>query len=803
MSLVALLPWMRNRHYLRDLYDYGLVWAAIGHLERGEKPYVDFTTPIQAGFLGMNWGVGRATGGTYGGLTLGAAALILLSAVLLSLILVRRWPSWLALLAAGAVTIGAASQHTILWHNSLGVFALALVAWSTAVAPVWRRETWGWHLLTVAGLVLGGLNKINFQLIALCAAVAWAVLAGAGRRARWRQVAATITALFVAGAAIPLALELAWTGASLPLWWWNVVALPAGDRLHILENILTWTFLLHQPHAHYGPVLIPQIGLLGLGITVASAIALGWRCRESALNRVVAPLAAVAAGAAGAMLLQSNYEICHIGLAAWFALTVSVWLGFPSRTPSAGMLSVIALPALAIAVTAWVSAWLGQRSQFGYSSAPRSAYVEADRMAPEFRRLAGLRLPPGLAESIHDLAQVLPGPDADGRQRVFFGLGLEWLDRPFPAKREKGEPLWIHWGTSYDAAAVDRLARRLDDSSAYDAVYCTAARNEWPQEIRTILEQKYDRDQIGPRLYRWRPHNPDAVDLTDAFATISALGGNVSGRVLHLDRDPLFGRKDPQGRTVLGAVGRSGQVLLNEPVNRLRGTAEVYRMPGAGDGSIVVRFRVFVHGATPEETLWREDVRLAPGEAMRQVPFVVDPGARRVVLMVNQDDAGGRREAFAGFRDLEILGAVESAEPVPTLRAGAAAATAATAAERAALFAGVGWRPHALELRGALRADDGLVIESGGEIWFHTDYMTGDLNGVVSCVDPAAGGPMVRVVWYKGGRLQPVQNGSVPASGAYPFHVWAAEPGGWIGILVDPGRASPVRVRITHSTIQP
>jgi len=51
---LMLLPWVRNHSYLRDFYDYGLVIAGLGLIEQGQHPYVDFTTPIQAGFFGLS-----------------------------------------------------------------------------------------------------------------------------------------------------------------------------------------------------------------------------------------------------------------------------------------------------------------------------------------------------------------------------------------------------------------------------------------------------------------------------------------------------------------------------------------------------------------------------------------------------------------------------------------------------------------------------------------------------------------------------------------------------------------------------
>ncbi|MEY3774804.1 MAG: hypothetical protein RLZZ129_1584, partial [Verrucomicrobiota bacterium] len=246
--LCALWPWWRNHEYLRDLYDYGLVIAANGHMDRGERPYVDFTTPIQAGFLGLNWLIEKTGGGTYGALTRGAAGLIVASAVLLPLMLVRRWSWWAALILGATVTAASAAQHTILWHNTLGVFCLALVVWSAAVAPVLRRVDWPWHLLAGVGLVLGGINKLNFQLVAMAVVLAWALRAGWLERAGWRRIATTILAALVCGVLLPVSLELWWTGASLELWLANVVGTAADSRLDQLKAIWSTDFLLRPVH---------------------------------------------------------------------------------------------------------------------------------------------------------------------------------------------------------------------------------------------------------------------------------------------------------------------------------------------------------------------------------------------------------------------------------------------------------------------------------------------------------------------------------------------------------------------------
>jgi hypothetical protein len=327
---IALLPWWRNHGYLRDLYDYGLVLAANGHLDLGERPYVDFTTPIQAGFLSLNWLIERLGGGNYFALTLGGAGLIAVTGVSLTLMLARRWAWWAAAVIGGVVTISAASQHTILWHNSLGVFCLALVTWSAACAPVWRRSAWPWHALLLAGLFLGGINKLNFHLVAVAVALAWAVRAGLVRQAGWGRVGATATGILLAGLVLPVAAELAWTGVSLARWLANVVQLASGSRLGILQQILSPDFLLRPIHDYYGPVPLPQAGLAGVVLSLAVLIGC-WPAATVATarwDRWLVPLAAGAAATAGAALLATNFEIASVGLGAWLVLVASLWLGF-------------------------------------------------------------------------------------------------------------------------------------------------------------------------------------------------------------------------------------------------------------------------------------------------------------------------------------------------------------------------------------------------------------------------------------------------------------------------------------------
>jgi hypothetical protein len=805
-GFVALLPWWRNHSYLRDLYDYGLVLAANGHLDLGARPYVDFTTPIQAGYLGLNWLIERWGGGNYRALTLGGAGLIVLSATLLPLLLSRRWPWWVALVVGGVVTIAGASQHTILWHNSLGLFCLALVSWASACAPVGRRASWPWHVLLAAGLFLGGLNKLNFHLVGVAAALAWAVRAGLVRQAGWGRVGATAAAVFLGGVVLPVAVELAWTGASLSLWLANVVHLASASRLEILGQIWSGDFLLKPIHDYYGPVLLPQAGLLGVGLALATLMGC-WphvTPKDGPLrwDRWLVPAGVVLAGFAGAALLATNFEIVSLGLGAWLVLMVSLWLGFAPAMPRIAFLAGVILPAVLIGLSAWWSAWEGQRSQFGFSPAARADYRPAESAGPAFVRLTGLLLPPEVMQSLEVLEQALPDKDDKGVRPVFYGPGLEYLHRYLPGRWQKGQPLWAHWGTSYGPAQIELLGERLARPGLYEAVLATRAFDTWPDSVGRVLRQHYIKGDIGPVFRSWARGDLDSLDLTDGFDALTRLGGNVDGRMLLLDKYPLRPKRTADGLMLFGTAAREGNVLLRTPSRRVRAVAKLVRRPGRGNGPLIADFKAIIHGSIPEDARWSARLELRPGEQSVAVPFEVDAGGKPLMLWVSQPEAN-RSGAFAGYREMEITHAAESTGGAPHLRPAVLADTPLTAELAASLFGPIGWRPHRLVVRGGRPGDAGLELSAGGEVWLQSDQMTGEVWGRV--VRPAGSGPtQVRVVWYKSGRLQRLQEGWVHPGQVFEFHAWTAEPGGWIGLLLDQTEETgSAQVRMIRSTLIP
>ncbi|HKB57092.1 MAG TPA: hypothetical protein VKC51_05830, partial [Lacunisphaera sp.] len=524
--------------------------------------------------------------------------------------------------------------------------------------------------------------------------------------------------------------------------------------------------------------------------------------KASRWDRWLVPVAVVLAGAASAALVATNFEIVCVGLGAWLVLMVSLWLGFAPAGRRALFTGGLTLPALVLGVSAWWSAWQGQRSQFGYSNALRQDYRPAESAGPAFARLMGLRLPPDIMMSLEALAMSLPNTDADGFRPVFYGPGMEFFDRFYPSRRDKGQPLWGHWGTSYGPADIARLGEKLGEEGRYQNVIVTKAFDEWPDQIRQLLDQFYNRDLVGPAVRRWTRRDQNAVNLADSFETLALLGGNVDSHILHLDRYPLEFRQLSDGRKLLGTARQDGYVLLSALTQRFRGVAVVERLRDAGSGPLHADFKIIVHGATPENVRWAAGIDLPAGQQSITVPFEVDAGGKLLEMWVGRPAKGSG--VFAGFREMEITHAIESTKGVPTLRPGGLPDTDVTPELAESLLGAIAWRPRQLVVRGGKAGPEGLELFAGGEVWLHTDGMTGEIRGQLSRVDSAGNPPTVRVVWYKGGRLQLMQQGSVQSDQPFDFHVWTAEPGGWIGIMVDRSEGpAPVLVRVTSSTLTP
>jgi hypothetical protein len=804
--LLCLLPWWKQRGYLRDFYDYGLVMAGVGRISAGERPYVDFTTPIQSGIFLLNGWAERLFGGTYQAMTVGGALLIVASFAALAGMLARRWPVWAAGVMAAAVVCGAPVQHTIVWHNSLGAICLAVAALSSALAPLWRRADLRWNALTAAALIVGGVNKLNFHLVSMAVVGCWLLRAGiAGRASRWNLlVGGAHVAIW--GVLIPVAFETVWTGASFAEWRSNVIGLAVEGRAEYLAELLKGATYGRPVHDYYGSLVLPQVGWVGLALTLGVAAVGIWHANAQGALRDVAmiPLACIACAVASLALLVTNHEIAYVALAAWLALLAAVWLGFdlPRRGPL--LAAVLVVPAALLSAVFWHSAWNGQRSQFGHSSVARSEYLQADAAGEAFSYLKGTALPPDMVQSLLAAADWRLPLSTHGATRVFHGPGLEFLDRIWPAPRPKGQPLWMHDGTSYDREQAARLARSLLPGGLYDHVVVPIAHEGWPGQARLAIECGYEAltRGLGPLFRLYQRRDPPNSLSDRPFAFMEALGGNVHQDLLTTDLELLLAA---DAGFALGVRSGSGTLDVVRPTFRLSGEMLLSREGSPGEQEpLAARFEIERDPKGDSAYMMvSTEIELPGGTDHLVQPFSVETVGLPVRLVVTLPP-GSAPGAVAGWRNLRISHAAAGPEVPDRFSDRAAEPERLDEATLQALLPD-GWRPTKAFMRGGRLTADGIELPPRGELWLWHDGVVSEMIGEVSVSAEAtsASRAAVRVLGYKNGRIEITSQGHVDRSArVMGFRTWSPEPGSWLVVVVGAeDGAPPVRVNITRVAV--
>lgn len=793
-TCLVLIPWLRNHAYLRDFYDYGMVISGTARIAAGEQPYVDFATPIQTGVFLFNGWAETLGDGTFQAMTHGAAALIVITMVLFTGLLARRFSGVVAVLLAGALTAMMATQHTIIWYNTVGGLCLAMATWSAAIAPLWRRSHWGWHALTGAALVIGGINKLNFQLVALAGVLAWVAFAAWAQRGEGRRAVATVAGVLTCGIAIPLAIELAFTGASLAQWWENVVRIPLSGRSGDLLAVLDWKFYFAVRHDYYGPMPVQALGAVGVMMTfVAAMIALrqlGWTRAAWVVG------AAGFTVASGAGLLATNYEIGYVAVGAWFVLLISLWLGFQLHRSGKIFHVALVLPVVLMGGIAWRSAWEGHRSQFGHSPAARTDYVDAGSVAADFAFLRGTRLPPEISQSLEAGARWRQTLTAEEQQSVFYGPGLEWLERPWPTLKLPGMPLLMQGGTTYGAREETRLRTALGAGGPYRAVLVPEAWDYFGATVAEVLHADYSVRRLGPTWHHYEKLPVDVVSW-QVLEFLREFGGNVNST--HLLSQMKMHRL-PDNRTLIGVTAGAGEMQLSLPSNRAQGEAVIHLLPEKNfPESAKVRFEVFSLADGKSYPRWSADIGLSDGQATTVVPFPLDAGGSplRFVVTIPPEMVD---HVVAGWRALRILDAVDGPER-PFRRSAKNNTIDPATDDMCAALLPPDWPPRNVYVRNVGLEAHGLELWPGGEIWVRLGEMLSEISGVITVVGdtPVASEHGVQVFYLKGPKLDIMGETVMRESNRrFEFKARSSEPNGWLVITADKvGGASSLNVKIT------
>ncbi len=785
VAAIGLVPWVKNHKYLRDFYDYGLFINVNARFDQGQRLFVDFTTPAQSATFALNHLAERLGGGSYVGMTWGAAALIVLMAVVLTLVLARRWPAVLAAVFVAAIVVCSGSQHTIVFYNPIGVFAMALVVWSFAVAPLLRREQAGWHALAAIGLVLGGLNKINFHLLSCAMALGWIVWGAIAARASWRQVAAGVGFVFGFGIVVPLALELAWTGADLRTWYYNVIQLPLsarGDRVGMLGEAKLYFSTLHN---YYGALRLPQSSLV---VLVLPLLALpftlrvpwgdqGWR------RPVFALLAGVCGALSAAALLLTNNEIVYLSVAASLVMLAGLWLGFglPGRgwAPWAGL----ALPAVLVGFCGWESAWLGQRSQFGHASDPRASFVRGETIGPDFGYLRGLQLPPGFAGTMGELAAYRYTLGAESSQ-VFYGPGCEWLERIWPAPKVPKLPVIA--AAFENERELGRLQREVIDGGPFRHIFVVEAWSSWPLSVQEAFLKRFMMERVGGNILVYHKLRPGVL-WARPLAFHENIGGNVDSMRLISD---LAVQRLADGRRFVGTDRGSGTLEIDAPSYRVSAEA-VLRRTASGRSAGPVTFAAYATSGTTRFLRWSRELSLPDGVDELIVPTgQLDASGLGLTLSVTvpEREAGA---VIAGWRDPRLWNTVGGEKHPPLIQEGATRVDPAPPVIRDAILPAV-LADAELFTRNVASLNGECLLAPRGELWIRVPAILSKIEFIVRAVDNAPESvPQLRVIFYKGGRLEFFHPTFDASHKVAHYTAWSSESSGWLALIADPHKDCP------------
>jgi len=795
VCIIALLPWCRNHDYLRDFYDYGLFINVNARLAEGQLPYADFTTPAQTAAFFLNYAAEFIGGGTYLGLTHGAAALIVVTGLALLLMLARRCPPWIAALLALAVTVGSASQHTIIFYNPIGVLALALVIWSFALAPLLRRETWGWHLLAAIGLLLGGINKINFHLLACAMAFGWLIHAWAVEKPARSRVALTAAFIGLFGFVLPIGLEIIWTGAGWRAWFYNVVTLPLSARGGRISLLFSPDLYLKTLHGYYGTLRVPQVGLLGVLMPLIAIVAAIRGAAAIGSNRgrlMLQVLAGLLAAFASSALLLTNNEIAYVTFAAALVIAISLWLGFKLEPHGGWFVGGVILPAIILAAAGWESAWDGQRSQFGHDGTPRAQYTLGEQAGVEFTYLHGLHVPPALANSMAALTNWRSQLRSDEAKRIFYGPGVEWLEHVWPAPQVRGLPLVA---AAFDGDREnDLLKHEVIGSDRFQHLVVLEAWDHWSDPVRAQIDQTTFSQRIGTSLIVYSKFKPGTVSSRPLEFSDGGLNSNVDGSRITTSM-PMQELADT--RRYLGIDHGEGRIDLDAPSHRMRAEYVLTRASPGQAGSHTAQMAIYANMSGGLLPRWSKTVTLPDGQDELVLPTEpIDSSGLPSTLTVSIPNVSAGL-VRAGWRAMQFTDTAERNEAPPILQP-AVEHLAPMANESRFAFLADQLPNAAIFTRKATFDDGAFLLRAGGEVWVKLDGLYSNIKILAKLRHPQAGTtPLVRIVYYKSGRIESFAPTLNATDGTAHFTAWSPELGGWLGILAHyQADTPPMQVKI-------
>jgi hypothetical protein len=498
--------WSLNYNKLGSLYDYSIFSNAAGKFAAGLRPYRDFTSAMQTFPFWLAHGCELLFGPRYLALAYGNLLLSLTLFFVLVHYAKKGFSFYWAVLFGMAVTTASVLQHGIIWYNSIGLTLLSAITLKCADLLRSRTIRHADTGLLLAMLLLCGMTKLNFYAVAI-GIVAFFTLAGVinGQICIGRKRLASLAVLAAIACSMPPVIEALANHVALSDWVRQVVLTPQA-RVGLLLDVFHPLFYPLEWNPFY-PGTVLRGGVLfcltvyGLLLYVADK---EYRSdQERGSKALIIRVGAICLfWGSTCVLILTNKDIESLCMCFW--LVGAIAMGISGQFPGDKWKNAIQASAIVLAVyflfvgTVSVtrhSRILYERDSFGENAILKDGepvYLRGVELSQKAARKLAV---------IDDLVKENRGVP------IYWGPGLEMMNRIYGGVADPGLPLWYDFGTSVRDVDAQRLIDSIERSGAGLVVVDRHWYRHFPDALKRHLENTWASEEHSSLLvvYRKRP----------------------------------------------------------------------------------------------------------------------------------------------------------------------------------------------------------------------------------------------------------------------------------------------------------
>jgi|HubBroStandDraft_2_1064218.scaffolds.fasta_scaffold78400_1 hypothetical protein len=513
---ILVFLWSLNYNKLGYFYDYSIMSDAAFKYASGLRPYRDFTTPIQSFSIWLAYASEVVFGPRY--LALAYMNLVLaLGLFFLVVEYVRRAFSFrLACLVAMALSVSSFLQHGIIWYNSIGLLLVSAVTLKGADllrSRIIRTRDVVWM---TALLLMVGLTKLNFFFVSILVIMAFAAVgAKEDMRLRGRKKNIARAVLFLALCGAPPIIETLANHVTFSTWLREVVLETASQRFSFLRVMLKPSFYIAELNPWWPGTILAGCVLICLVVYIVLASATVRQYREDEhkdSGGMIIRLGFICLFWVSAILLVvSNVDIESLSLSCCLLGVVAMGTSgqFSRETLKKSIRNSAILLGSYFLLVGTVSAARHARLSLTGKSFP--GYTISKDGEPPYLR--GVQLSHQEIEILADTRKLM---DENPGVRVYWGPGLEILNRIYGGVTDPAFPLWYHLNASVKESDSPRINEAIRRSGAGLVVMDKMWLGRVPIGEQKYLEKEWSRDKDDDPLLVYRKKANDPMTVADA-----------------------------------------------------------------------------------------------------------------------------------------------------------------------------------------------------------------------------------------------------------------------------------------------